>query len=129
MSLWQLPDCKNTTRSGTLLDSEAGPEGIFHMDMKNKKPALGRLMGENGSKQANNLACAVFTRRAPRDAGGRKNTKTPGAFLDSFSWSRRDFSHGCGKHNKVWNLVGQRSWSRRDFLQGCRKQKTCSRQV
>lgn len=33
-------------------------------------------MGENGAEQANRLACAVFTRRALRGAGGRKNKKT-----------------------------------------------------
>ncbi len=57
-------------------------------------------MGENGSEQANHLARAVFTRQALRGAGGRKNTKTPGAFLDSFSWSRRDFCQD-GKNKKT----------------------------
>ena len=41
-------------------------------------------MGENGSEQANHLACVVFTRRALRGAGGRKNTKTPRAFYTRY---------------------------------------------
>jgi len=81
------------------VDSEAGPAGIFHMDVKNKKPAQGRVntgshdAGNPASCRMNttssarrwlktdlskptNLACAVFTPIALQKAGRTRDLKT-----------------------------------------------------
>jgi len=84
--------------------ASAGPEGIFHMDVKNKKTCS--RQSEFGISRRKQF-CVLPNEREElcEELVDAKNTKTPGAFLDSFSWSRRDFS------------------------QGFEKQKTCSRQV
>jgi hypothetical protein len=72
--------------------ASAGPAGIFHRDCE-KHNKVWNLVG-----QLQLVPQGFFT-------GIVKNTTRSGTLLDSFSWSRRDFS------------------------QGCEKQKTCSRQV
>ncbi|MFN6262775.1 MAG: hypothetical protein ACK4XG_08190 [Chromatiaceae bacterium] len=58
-----------------------------------------------------------------------KNTKTLGAFLDSFSWSLRDFCQD-GKNTKTLGaFLDSFSWSLRDFCQDGKNKKTCTKQV